>query len=385
MQLTSRQEAEQISAQQLSEPPARERWLLAHDYAFAFGGAERCTAVIASDLLPDCDAYLLAGSLSVASAIYGSRRVRSALPLSMVPERLARMCVVLMYPLIRSLPPFDGNVLSSTYAIAHLRRARGVKVVYCHSPFRQLYSGVADYFPVARGPHAGRLLRALLFPFRVLDRAAARESDAVIAPNQLVAERVRRYWGIEPTAIIAPPIETQVFVPLASPTRGYYLWVGRIVEPYKRLSIVLAAFADRPDDRLIVVGEGRDRRRLEKKAPPNVEFAGVQQGSALADLMGNARALIFPSADDFGMVPVEAMAAGTPVIAFAGGGAGETVRDGLTGILFHEQTPASLANAMDRSSDTDWDYPAIRRHAAGFNREVFVRRMSAVLAAVRGK
>lgn len=354
-------------------------WLITHDYAHAFGGAERCTAAMAEYLLPNAEIWVIGGNSTVIQRLAGSAGTKSLFKVDRLRHDVQRMLIPILYPLVRVLPATDKSILASSYAIAHLRRTKAKKIIYCHSPFRQIYSGVEDYFGV-HSDFSRRVLDCLLFPFRYIDRKAASEADFVIATNQIVADRVRKYWNREPDAVIPPPIDTKSFHPVNDPTRDYYVWLGRIVEPYKRLSLVIDAFQDLPD-RLIVVGDGRDRAALEKHAGPNVNFVGNQSGEELNHLLANAKALIFPSSDDFGMVPLEAMAAGTPVIGYSGGGARETVTPD-TGLLFDELTPEALQHAIREASVRQWSVEDIRAYALKFGAIPFTERMRQSLGLV---
>lgn len=351
-------------------------WLITHDYAHAFGGAERCTAAMADKVLPDAEIWVIGGNSGVTQRLSGLARIKSLLKVDRLRHEVERMLIPVLYPLVRALPPTERNILASSYAIAHLRRTKAKKIIYCHSPFRQIYSGVEDYFG-AKSPLLRGVLDVLLYPFRYSDRKAAAEADFVIATNQIVAERVRKYWKREPDAIIPPPIDTVAFHPVADPSRDYYVWLGRIVEPYKRLSLVIETFQNMPE-KLIVVGDGRDRADLERQASPNVEFVGNQSGEELNSFLANAKALIFPSSDDFGMVPLEAMAAGTPVIGYSGGGAKETVTES-TGLLFDDLTPNALHNAILDASTREWSVEDIRLHALKFGSQSFAERMREAL------
>lgn len=351
-------------------------WLITHDYAHAFGGAERCTAAMAAEVLPDAEIWVLGGNSEVTQKLSGLAGISSLLKVDRLRHEVERMLIPVLYPLVRAIPATDMNILASSYAIAHLRRTKAKKIIYCHSPFRQIYSGVEDYFGT-KSRFFRYVLNVLLYPFRYSDRKAAGEADVVIATNQIVAERVRKYWKREPAAIIPPPIDTVAFHPVADPTRDYYVWLGRIVEPYKRLSLVIETFRNMPE-KLIVVGDGRDRADLERQATANVEFVGNQSGEELNNYLANAKALIFPSSDDFGMVPLEAMAAGTPVIGYSGGGAQETVTAN-TGLLFDDLSPVALQNAIREASEYQWSVKEIRAHALKFGSQSFTEKMREVL------
>jgi glycosyltransferase involved in cell wall biosynthesis len=165
-----------------------------------------------------------------------------------------------------------------------------------------------------------------------------------------------------------------------APVGGRYAWVGRITEPYKQLGLVISAFSELPDLELFVVGDGRDRPALEKGAPSNVRFVGWQSRGEIASLYGSVDGLIFPSEDDFGLVPVEAMMAGVPVIAFGAGGALDTVIANETGLFFYEQTTSALVAAIKRARAMSWDAKQIRLSALKrFDRAVFLSSLSEVL------
>jgi glycosyltransferase involved in cell wall biosynthesis len=197
----------------------------------------------------------------------------------------------------------------------------------------------------------------------------------VVAISNTVADRVRRCWG-RVAEVVYPPVSVERFAPRAAPPDDFYLMVGGFV-PYKREDLALRAFAalGRP---LWVAGDGPSRRRLEAAAPANVRFLGRCSDAELADLYARCRALVYPQEEDFGIVPVEAQAAGRPVIAFGRGGATETViplgaGSPPTGVWFEPQTPEALATAVRRFEDEAerFDPAAIRRHAEAFRGERF--------------
>lgn len=355
-------------------------WSISHDFFFQLGGAERVTAHLAA----------ATGATEVV-AIAGDRAVEAGLGLGRVRHTGGRGYTAENYraralarPVLElGRRPLPGNVLSSSYAFAHHVRAEGTHLVYCHSPLRQIWSGTAMYG--ASG--SARAIAAVAPALRYLDRAAARRADGYIATNEVVARRVRAFYGIEPLAIVPPPVEDAFFVPepLPATRRQRVVWAGRIVEPYKRLSLVIDAVRALPDVELLVAGDGRDRARLEAGAPDNVRFLGAVDTAGLAELYATASCLVFPSEDDFGMVPIEAMAAGTPVVAFRGGGATETVVDGYTGVFFDEPTAGSLRAALLRSLRTTWDHGAIAAGATQWSAAAFAERIRSVTAGVAAR
>ncbi|WNB85435.1 glycosyltransferase [Cellulomonas sp. ATA003] len=352
---------------------------MAHDFAFTIGGAERVSALLALEVATERPLVTLGGRPEIFAEL-GVDEVEVRHP-RLFAERYYRQAS-LLFPLLASMArPVPGNVVASSYAFSHHLRGTGQTVVYCHSPLRQVWSGSSMYSGTMPAP-ARLALRAATSPLRRSDHAAANRADTYVANSKAVAQRIRRFYGIEPAAVVYPPFDDK-FRPAPIPRGDHYLWVGRIVEPYKRLEPLLEAFRASPHRRLVVAGDGRDGPRLRASAPPNVSFVGAADTDALAAGYQAARAVIFPSEDDFGLVPVEAMACGTPVLALGRGGALETVVEGRTGVLFPESTPREIGAALDRFEASTWDHDEIQEYARShFGRDEFVRAMRAVLADV---
>jgi glycosyltransferase involved in cell wall biosynthesis len=198
----------------------------------------------------------------------------------------------------------------------------------------------------------------------------------ILANSTFVAERIWRHWGRD-AQVIHPPVEVNRFTEISRQPEDYYLFLGRLV-PYKRASLAVAACAelDRP---LKVVGTGRALETIRSAAGPRTEFLGHVSDEELPKLLAGAKALLFPGEEDFGIVPVEAQAAGLPVIAYGVGGAKETVLDGVTGVLFGEQSDRSLAEAIERFEVLKIDTAAVRANAERFGRERFRREMAGAI------
>jgi glycosyltransferase involved in cell wall biosynthesis len=190
---------------------------------------------------------------------------------------------------------------------------------------------------------------------RGLDLATSLATNEFISTSRAVQDRIKRYYGRD-SVIIPPPVD-DIFHPSASVAAEpkSYVWAGRIVEPYKRLGILVDAFARAPHRRLIVVGEGRQRAMIERSAPKNVSFVGHMDSARLADIYRAASALILPSEDDFGMVATEAIATGTPVIAYARGGALDTIIPGISGVHFNEPSAAGILSGLDEFEQHTWN------------------------------
>jgi len=245
-----------------------------------------------------------------------------------------------------------------------------VHVCYCLTPTRYVWR----YHQYAQQENLGPWTRRALIPFlhylRLWDRVAADRVDHFIAISQEVRRRIARHYGRDAT-IIYPPVDTARFTP-ANRVEDYYLIVARLV-PYRRLDILIEAF-NRLDRPLYIAGAGRDRARLEAMSGPNVNFLGYVSDDELPDLMARCRAFLFPGEEDFGIAPIQAMAAGRPVIAYAAGGALETVIPG-TGMLFAEQSADAIIKAVESFEPYDTDPAMIRSHAQQFDTSVFKHRI----------
>ncbi|MFQ5343928.1 MAG: glycosyltransferase [Anaerolineae bacterium] len=278
-----------------------------------------------------------------------------------------------LYPL--AFERFDFSdydlVLSNKSGFCHgvITPATTPHLCYCLTPTRYLWQ-TEEYLARERVGAAGRAGLRLILPWlRRWDQQAARTRvDAFAAISTEVQRRVRRFYQRAST-VIYPPVDTQRFRPSANGARNYYLILSRLI-PYKRIDLAVKAFTElgRP---LVIIGDGRDRPSLEAMAGPTVRFLGRQPDDVVEDHLAHCQALIWPGLEDFGLVPVEAQASGRPVIAYAGGGALDTVIDGVTGTFFHEQTSEALAEAVAGLDPTACDPRAIRQHALQFDVERF--------------
>jgi glycosyltransferase involved in cell wall biosynthesis len=288
----------------------------------------------------------------------------------------------------RAFEAFDLSgfdlVLSSSHANAkNVHTAPGtLHVCYCHTPMR--YAWEPEFLD---GEEIGRATRMLLPPLlghlRRTDLAGAARPDVFVANSAHVAARIGRFYGREAHVVHAPvDVDHYLGIERRAAQDPFYLVFGRVV-PYKRVDLALAA-AELAGRRVKVAGSGRALEAVRAHAGPGAELLGRVSDDERDALLASARALLFPGEEDFGIVPVEAQAAGLPVIAYGVGGARETVRDGVTGVLFEPQTAEALAAAIARFESLALDPAAARENARGFGRARFRAEMAAVIVQAAG-
>ena len=363
--------------------PHRPRVVLVADWLTGMRGGEKCLEV-AARRWPDAPLYTLLHKRGSTSPAIESLDIRTSF-LNAVPriDRLYRHLLPLM-PLAASslhLPPAD-LVLSFSHCVAKaVRPARTTPtptphVCYCFTPMRYAWQMREAYFGHVKGLR-GRLLGRVLDGLRDWDRRTAAHVTHFVAISRTIQARIRECYGRD-SAVIYPPADTDFYTPAPVPRESFYLVVSALA-PYKRIDLAVSACArlGRP---LVVIGSGQEAARLASLAGPDVRLLGWQSDDAIRDHLRRCKALLFPGEEDFGIVPVEAMACGTPVIALGKGGATETVvpcdapgRAAPTGMWFADQSVECLAEAIadfERAED-DFDPAAIRRRAEGFSLKRF--------------
>jgi glycosyltransferase involved in cell wall biosynthesis len=349
------------------------RVAIIHDYLNQYGGAERVLEAL-HELYPHAPVYTSIYDAEAMPAYYRGWDIRTSFMQRLPGWRRHFRRYLLLYPTAFesfNLSSYD-LILSSSSAFAKgIIPAPGtLHICYCHTPMRFAWR-TRDYVE-REGIHG---LQAILLPFalnyvRLWDVSTTARVDSFVANSHEVARRIARYYGRE-AEVIAPPVDLPPYNP--QPVGDFYLAGGRLI-PYKRIELTVEAFTQLGLP-LKIFGDGRDRRRLERLAGPNIEFLGWVDEVRLHDLFARARAFIFPGEEDFGITPLEAMAAGRPVIAYGAGGALETVIDGVTGRFFHAPDAAALAAAVVKIQTDHYDPDRIRRHAESYSREIFLTRM----------
>ncbi len=281
------------------------------------------------------------------------------------------------------LDDFDFVLSVSHCAVKSVIRARRAKhLCYCLTPMRYAWDQFDAYFGAARvGALGSAVMRQAMNRMAEWDRGTADRADRYVAISHHVAGRIRRYYNRDAT-VIYPPVDTAFFTPAASTKNGtpYALVVSALV-PYKRIDIAIdaARLAGLP---LKVVGDGPERARLERAAGPAATFLGRLPDADIRELYRAAAVTLLPGEEDFGIVPVEAQACGTPVVALARGGATETVVDGKTGVLVDDLSGPAFADGISRAVAASYDAETIRRNAERFSRERFVNEISGAITAL---
>ena len=351
--------------------------VLAHHWLVGMRGGEKVLEQFGA-LFPDAPIYTLVAERDRLSPAL--RRHRLCVPwFGRLPwaARIYKHALPL-FPLIigtHRVREDAALVLSSDASlIKGLRVPRGTAhVCYCHSPPRYLWDQQEAYAQAAGVGMA--LLRRLTPALRRWDRAAAQKVDHFIANSRFVQARIRAAYGRD-SIVIYPPVAVESFV-LAAEPEDYYLVVSQLV-PYKRVDLAVAAF-NRLGRRLIIIGDGPELPTLRRQARSNIEFLGSQPFPVLREHYARCRALIFPGVEDFGITPLEAQASGRPVVAYGAGGALETVRPGITGVLFPEQTVDSLLEGVETLDSQKWESAVCREQAARFGDQRFRREISVFL------
>ena len=348
---------------------------LVHDYLTEMGGAERVVMAL-TRIFPEAPLYTSVYDPSACPEFAG-RDVRTTFIQHLTRRKGVTKGLFPLFPVAfrrLDLSGFDVVIGSSSGFAHHVRVPNhAVHVCYCHNPPRFLWQP-DDYFrerPVTR-----RLLGPALSHLRRLDIAAAWRVDAYVANSATVAGRIRATYGRD-APIIHPPIDTSRYE-VTSERSGRFLVVSRLLA-YKRIDLAVGAanIAGLPLD---VIGEGPQRRRLERLAGPTVQFLGRQPDEFVRHALARCTALLLPGAEDFGLTPLEAQASGRPPIAFAAGGALETVRDGTSGFLFEESTPASLVAAMRRAMLDTLSAQQLRAWSERFDSQTFATRLGSFVA-----
>ncbi|MBM3191357.1 MAG: glycosyltransferase family 4 protein [Chlamydiae bacterium] len=350
--------------------------VLVHDWLYSLSGAEKVLEVM----------YKLFPS-KVYTLIYNKKKRHQ---FSIAEEDIATSFIqrlplsASLYPYYLPLFPFAIEafdlskadvVLSSSSCVAKgvLTHSRQLHICYCHTPMRAAWD---LYFDCLKSHNIGKglkgiMTRLFLHKIRNWDLLHASRVDYFVANSCYVAKRIEKTYRKKAT-VIYPPVDCEYFYADSFSDEGFYITAGRLV-PYKKVDLIVKAFSELTSKRLLILGEGPELARLKTLASKNIEFLGYVSDEELKDYFRRAKAFIYMACEDFGLLPVEAQAAGLAVIAYGQGGVVETVISHKTGILFPHQTVASLKEAIKtfESVESSFDRRGIQDHAKQFSKERF--------------
>jgi glycosyltransferase involved in cell wall biosynthesis len=351
------------------------RLAIVHDYLIQMGGAERVVAAMA-EAFPSAPIITSVTDTNRLLPELSGHRILNSWMDALPGIRKHFKKYFMLFPMaFRSFRPVDADVTwisSSGFAKWIPLSQKTISICYCYTPPRFLWEPDTYLsYEIANIPLRA-VARCGVSLLRTSDYRCAQKIDHFIAISQCVQERIRRLYHRE-SAVIHPPVNVQRFE-AKTEADDYYLVLSRLVG-YKRIDLAVRAF-NLLRKRLVIVGQGPDRERLEKMAGPTIQFAGGVSDNEAKRYLERSRGLIFPGREDFGIAPVEAQACGKPVIALAVDGALETVIPEETGVLFANSTVQSLVDAVKRAEQISWKPQRIRENAQRFDKEIFVQKTS---------
>ncbi len=351
------------------------RVALVHDWLTGMRGGEKVLQAL-MELFPEAHLFTLVFLPEKVSPVFQSQRVTVS-PLQRLPFGRShyRYYLPLYYEFMKGFDfsEYDLIISSSSACAKWIQNPKKrLHICYCHTPMRYIWDGFEEYF----GSNASLPVRWMARAFReYLQRCDLKSNEGVsyfIANSSEVRHRIQRLYHREAT-VIHPPVELAALKP-ESGERTYYLVVSALV-PYKRIDLAIQG-CNKKNLPLRIIGDGPERKRLENMSGPTIQFEGWVPSEKLAGYYSHAKALIFPGREDFGIVPVEALSCGCPVIAFQEGGVQDTLTDGVTGVLFREQTVASLVEAIEKFSKMPFpDMKTLRKMMVKFSTSQFLFKM----------
>lgn len=353
---------------------------LIHEYLNQYGGAERVLQVLCAQF-PNAPVYTTLYDRALTGGVFAESEIRTSF-LQRLPfaARWHHVYTPLMPMAVEQfdLSAFDTVLsVSASFAKGVITPTHAQHICYCLTPPRFLWDDSQRFVERFRYPlPIGKLAPLALSYLRVWDRQAAERVDTWVAISGCVQRRIQKYYQKD-SVIVYPPVNVSKFS-IAEGAGQYWLMVGRLVA-YKNFDIAIKAF-NQLGWPLKIVGTGVEEKRLRHLAGKSVEFLGQVDDVQLAALYRGAAGVVFPQEEDFGIVPLEAMASGRPVVALRRGGALETVIDRITGVFFDEETPEALAEAVDRASRMKWLPNLCRGQAERFDIPVFRKNVASVIS-----
>jgi glycosyltransferase involved in cell wall biosynthesis len=348
---------------------------LVHDWLTGMRGGEKCLEVLC-ELFPDAPIYTLLHNKGAMSPLIESKTIVTSFIDSLPKKENKYRYYLPLYPAAIEQFDFSGFdlIVSTSSAVAKGAKAKrgAVHICYCHTPMRYVWEMYDEYFGPGKAGLVTRTAMKLVAPYlRWWDVRTAKRVNHYIANSENVRKRIQLHYKTDAT-VIFPPVDTEKFT-VSTEDAGYSLIVSALV-PYKKVDLAINVF-NKTGEKLIVVGKGPEAESLKSLAKPNIEFIGWASDSEISDYYRKCKMLIFPGEEDFGIVPLEAMACGKPIIAYGKGGALETVIDKKTGVFFYEQTTDALLGAIRTAENMKFDSYAINNHVQSFSRHIYKQKM----------
>ncbi len=349
---------------------------IVHDWLVSsVGGGEKVLEAI-HGLFPSPIYTLLSNQEKLKNSYFQNLEIRSSF-IQKLPFAESKFRSYLpLFPL--AIEQFDLReyevVLSSSHCVAKgaITTPDQLHISYCHTPMRYAWDLMYDYLKESKLDKGmkGFFTRFFLQYLRSWDIQSSMRVDHFVANSKFVAARIKKFYGREAT-VIPPPVDLS-FYKLHEKKENFYLAASRLVA-YKKIDLIVDAFNQMPDKKLVVIGDGPEWKKIKKMAHRNIEILGYQPNSILRDYIQRAKGFVFAALEDFGIIPVEAMGCGTPIIAFGKGGIRETVIDQETGLFFNSQTPAAIREAVENFERLSFDPTICRKRAEEFSLERFNR------------
>jgi len=353
----------------------RMKTALVHDWLVTLGGAEKVLEAI-YEIYSAPIFTLVADRKSLKGTIFEKAKIYTSF-IQKLPKAVKKYrSYLLFFPLAIEqfdLSDYDVVISSNTCAAKGvLTKANQLHICYCHTPMRYAWDLYHQYLKetgLNKGLK-GIIAKLILHYIRLWDYSTANRVDYFITNSKWVARRIKKIYGRDST-VIYPPVDVDKFE-LQTDKENFYLTTSRMV-PYKKIDLIVEAFSQMPDKKLVVIGDGPDFKKVKSKAAKNIELLGYQPFKVVKNYTQKAKAFIYAAEEDFGIAPVEAQACGTPVIAYGKGGVTESVIDGKTGIFFKKQTVESIIEVIKQfeKQENKFDPITIRQNAERFSKERF--------------
>jgi glycosyltransferase involved in cell wall biosynthesis len=352
---------------------------LVHDYLTQYGGAERVLQAF-EEVFPDSPIYTLVYDEKKMGRFFDAQKIKTSFLQNMWFVKKHHRNFLMFMPL--AVEQFDLSkydiVLSdsASYAKGIITRPKTFHICYCHTPMRYAWDDSQRYIREFPLPKFVRPFLPLFISYlRIWDKQAASRVDKFLANSEFVAKRIKKYYKKD-AEVLYPPVDTDYFNNNKKPG-DHYLMVGRLIS-YKKFDLGVKAF-NKLGLLLKIAGTGPELKKLKAMAGPNIEFLGELGAEELRNAYANSKALIFPQEEDFGLVSVESLASGRPVVAYKGGGALEIVVEGENGLFFDEQTEDSLIEAVKKLESMSFDPQKVALSAKKFDKKIFKKKIAEIV------